>query len=241
MKIFDELTIVFHVSFQKRYCKQKKKKILYQSTWFFPQNITITLPKCAFSGGLWIFRKRYHQKRLPFNDFPKRCDQILGLFLGIFLKERTRQNLNTRGSSNFLKKYLLQVENIHYKLIIANRWSFQNVIIILPATFFEKITLFLFLPSWNSANQWPFQNVITIWLFESVFQFFSRYFFFKVYYTIYLPTRFFEYNNLSHTAFYHSNFKKFCSKDKSYRSFRFFHKFMRKTCALIESFRFPKT
>lgn len=164
MKIFDELTIVFHVSFQKRYCKQKKKKILYQSTWFFPQNITITLPKCAFSGGLWIFRKRYHQKRLPFNDFPKRRDQILGLFLGIFLKERTRQNLNTRDSSNFSKKYLLQVENIHYKLIIANRWSFQNVIIILPATFFEKITLFLFLPSWNSANQWPFQNVITIWL-----------------------------------------------------------------------------
>lgn len=45
----------------------------------------------------------------------------------------------------------------------------------------------------------------------------------------------------AHTAFYHSNFKKFCSKDKSYRSFRFFHKFMRKTCALIESFRFPKT
>lgn len=135
MKIFDELTIVFHVSFQKRYCKQKKKKILYQSTWFFPQNITITLPKCAFSGGLWIFRKRYHQKRLPFNDFPKRRDQILGLFLGIFLKERTRQNLNTRDSSNFSKKYLLQVENIHYKLIIANRWSFQNVIIILLAVF----------------------------------------------------------------------------------------------------------
>lgn len=60
-----------------------------------------------------FFEKRYHQKRLPFNHFPKRRDQILELFLGIFALgeakfERTRM---------FRKDISSKLKTFPYKLL----------------------------------------------------------------------------------------------------------------------------
>lgn len=80
-KIFDELTI-FYVFFQKLSTIANNKKNFYffffHQSLIFSRNIT---PRCAFSN----FSKVSSKEIAIQIDFPKR-DQILGLFLGIFLR-----------------------------------------------------------------------------------------------------------------------------------------------------------
>lgn len=79
-KIFDELTI-FYVFFQKLSTIANNKKtfiFFFHQSLIFSRNIT---PRCAFSN----FSKVSSKEIAIQIDFPKR-DQILGLFLGIFLR-----------------------------------------------------------------------------------------------------------------------------------------------------------
>lgn len=116
----------------------------------FFRNVTIT-PRCVFSN----FSKVSSKEIAIQIDFPKR-DQILGLFLGIFLRrgkiKRTgRDEIWTyeKRYSNFSKRYLLlkEIENKRsLQIIVKNIVFFQGR---MAFEFFEKITLFLFLPSWK--------------------------------------------------------------------------------------------
>lgn len=136
-------------------------------------------------------------------DFPKR-DQILGLFLGIFLrkdkiKRRGRDEIWTyeKRYSNFSKRYLLLKE-------IENKRSLQIIvknIVFLNRLFPRESGLWIFrkdhaislssklktkhLEKTCSANQWPFQNVISA-ISHDISSSDS-----KFTYTSYLPTRFF--------------------------------------------------
>lgn len=85
MKIFDELTIVFHVSFQKRYCKQKKKKYFINQRGFFPK-----ISRSLFQNALFlevfeffengIIKRDYHSTIFQ-NVVTKFWDFSLGFFL----------------------------------------------------------------------------------------------------------------------------------------------------------------
>lgn len=208
-KIFDELTI-FYVFFRKLSTIANNKKtfiFFFHQSLIFSQNIT---PRCAFSN----FSKVSSKEIVIQIDFPKR-DQILGLFLGIFLRrgkiKRTGRDkfwTYEKRCSNFSKRYLLLKE-------IENKRSLQIIvknIVFLNRLFPRENGLWIFrkdhaislssklktkhLEKTCSANQWPFQNVITA-ISHDISSSDS-----KFTYTSYLPTRFFEYNSLSSTTFY---------------------------------------